>query len=684
MKSKTTIVIALSAVALTYCITSCNTAKKESSALVEGVNLANFDTTVSPGDDFFSYVNGGWLKANPVPASEARWGSFSEVHENNLKVMREVCEAAAANTKAAPGSNEQKIGDFFATGMDSVKLEADGTKPLQPDLDRINAITDAKGVIAEVALQHSMFMNPMFSFYAGQDDKNSAAIVPQFHQGGLGLPDRDYYSNTDDRSKTIRDEYAKHIAKMFELTGSKPEEGAAAAKAVMSIETKLANASLTRTAMRDPNLVYNKKTFAEMDVLVPNIGFATYLKALGVNGGEYVIVDNPKFFTTVNDMVTSVSINDWKTYLKWNVISSAASALNNAMVVEDFNFNQGVLKGTKEMKPRYKRVLESTDQYLGEALGQLYCDKVFTPETKARALEMVNNLGVALKERIEKLDWMSAETKVKAQAKLSTFIKKIGYPDKWRDYSKLTIDRSSYSANMMRASQFEFNRMIAKIGKPIDKNEWGMSPPTVNAYYNPGFNEIVFPAGILQPPFFNANADDAINYGGIGAVIGHEMTHGFDDQGRLYDADGNLKNWWTVQDSANFMNKANILVDQFNKCIVIDTLHANGELTLGENIADMGGITIAYAAFKKTKEGQSSEKIDGFTSDQRFFIGWATVWRQNVRDEELRRRLIVDPHSPGHLRCNGPVSNMPEFYAAFNIKQGDKMWRDENNRARIW
>ncbi len=671
------------AVALTCALAACNSSKQKD-VKFEGVDLANFDTTVSPGADFFKYVNGGWIKNNPVPSTESRWGSFSEVNESNMKVLLKVCEAAAADKDAAAGSNKQKIGDFYATGMDSVKLEADGTKPLQAAFDQISKITDSKGVVAEIANLQTMFMSPAFAFYAGQDDKNSTAIVPQFHQAGLGLPDKDYYSNSDERSVGIRTAYSKHIATMFELTGSTPAEAEQASKVVMAMETKLAAASLSRTAMRDPNLVYNKKTIAEMDALVPRIGFTNYLNALGVKNAEYTLVDNPKFFQTVNDMLAATSVNDWKTYLKWNVISSNASLLNNAMVMEDFNFNEGVLKGTKEIKPRYKLVLENTDQFLGEALGELYCSEVFTPETKARALEMVNNLGVALKERINQLDWMSPETKIKALAKLGTFINKIGYPDKWRDYSKLTIDRSAYSANVMRASQFEFNRMVAKIGQPIDKSEWGMTPPTVNAYYNPGFNEIVFPAGILQPPFFNANADDAINYGGIGGVIGHEMTHGFDDQGRLYDLDGNLKNWWTAQDSAKFMAKANILVVQFNDYTVLDTMHVNGELTLGENIADMGGITIAYAAFKKTKEGQSTELIDGLTPDQRFFVGWATVWRQNVRDEEQRRRLVVDPHSPGRLRCNGPLSNMPEFYAAFNIKEGDKMWRPVDNRARIW
>lgn len=681
--NKNIIASGLVAIALSCGITACNNSKQAETKF-EGVDLANFDTTVSPGQDFFQYVNGGWLKNNPVPSTESRWGSFSEVNESNMKVLLKVCEAAAADKNAAAGSNKQKIGDFYATGMDSVKLEADGTKPLQPSFDRISKISDINSIVAEIANQQTMFMSPAFGFYAGQDDKNSTVIVPQFYQAGLGMPDKDYYSNQDERSVGIRTAYSKHIATMFELTGSTPAEAEQAAKAILTLETKLASVSLSRTAKRDPNLTYNKKTIAEMDVLAPRIGFATYLEALGVKNAEYILVDNPKFMQTVNEMLASTSVNDWKTYLKWNLINGSASLLNNAMVMEDFNFNEGVLKGTKEIKPRYKLVLENTDQFLGEALGELYCSEAFTPETKARALEMVNNLGLALKERIDSLDWMSPETKVKALAKLGTFINKIGYPDKWRDYSKLTIDRSSYSNNVMRAAQFEFNRMVAKIGRPIDKNEWGMTPPTVNAYYNPGFNEIVFPAGILQPPFFNAKADDAINYGGIGGVIGHEMTHGFDDQGRLYDLDGNLKNWWTAEDSANFMAKANILVGQFNGYTVLDTLHVNGELTLGENIADMGGITIAYAAFKKTKEGQSTELIDGLTPDQRFFVGWATVWRQNVRDEEQRRRLVVDPHSPGKLRCNGPVSNMPEFYAAFNIKEGDKMWRSADSRARIW
>ncbi|MBL7925568.1 MAG: M13 family metallopeptidase [Bacteroidia bacterium] len=682
MKKFSVLLLAISMV-LTYAISSCTTTNKTATAF-EGVNMANFDTTINPADDFYTYVNGGWLKNNPVPSTEARWASFSEVTENNLKVLLQVCQDAASNKTAAPGSNEQKIGDFYASGMDSVKLEADGIKPLQDDFEKINSIKTISDVVSFIAKSQSMFMAPAFAFYAGQDDKNSSSIVPQLHQAGLGLPDRDYYTNQDARSANIRLEYANHIAKMFELAGSNMDDAKSAAAAVIDIETQLAKVSLTRTAMRDPNLIYNKKTISEVSVLMPNLNFENYLTLLGVNNASYVIIDNPIFYQTVDKMLASIAIDKWKTYLKWNVINSWASCLSNAMVMADFDFNQGILKGTKEIKPRYKRVIESTDQFLGEALGELYCNKAFTPETKARALEMVNNLGVALRDRINTLTWMSAATKTKAIAKLNKFVNKIGYPDKWRDYSKLTIDKSSYCQNVQRASAFEFNRMIAKIGQPVDKTEWGMSPPTVNAYYNPGFNEIVFPAGILQPPFFNAKADDAINYGGIGGVIGHEMTHGFDDQGRLYDLDGNLKNWWTETDSANFVQKANVLVSQFNNYTVLDSMHVNGELTLGENIADLGGLTIAYEAFKKTKQFKDQQKIDGFTPNQRFFIGWATVWRQNVREQEQMRRLIVDPHSPGKLRCNGPLSNMPQFYEAFGVKQNNGMWRNENEQAKIW
>ena len=460
--NKNIIAAGLVAAALTCSITACKNPKQANTKFA-GVDLVNFDTTVSPGQDFFQYVNGGWLKNNPVPASESRWGSFSEVNESNMKVLLKVCEAAAADKNATAGSNKQKIGDFYATGMDSTKLEADGTKPLQPSFDRINKIADINSIVVEIANQQTMFMSPAFGFYAGQDDKNSTVIVPQFYQSGLGMPDKDYYSNQDERSKGIRDAYVKHITTLFELTGSTPAEAEQAAKAVLALETKLAAVSLSRTAKRDPNLTYNKKTIAEMDALAPRIGFAKYLEALGVNNAAYILLDNPKFMQTVNDMLASISVNDWKTYLKWNVISGSASLLNNAMVMEDFNFNEGVLKGTKEIKPRYKLVLENTDQFLGEALGELYCSEAFTPETKARALEMVNNLGIALKERIDSLDWMSPETKVKALAKLGTFINKIGYPDKWRDYSKLNIDRSSYSDNVMRAAQFELTVWLLKL-----------------------------------------------------------------------------------------------------------------------------------------------------------------------------------------------------------------------------
>ena len=649
------------------------------------VDLANFDNKTRPQDDFYQYVNGNWLKNNPVPASESRWAAFSEVNEYNYAILRKVLEEAAANKAAVKGSNEQKIGDFYATGMDSVKLNKDGMKPLKVELAQIDAIKTQNDLIKTITDFTKYFSNPLFQFYATQDAKNSSVVVPHASQGGIGLPDRDYYFKDDAKSKSIREAYKIHIQKLFELAGNSEDIAKSKAAVVYSMEEELAQVSMGRVERRDPERTYNKKLIHDMSGITPDFDWKLYLMGIGIYQQSYIIIDNPNFFMKMNKMLSQHSIEDWKAFLQYNVIAGGAPFLSDAWINESFSFNEKMLKGTKEIKPRWKRVLQTVDGLMGQPLGELYCNQAFKPETKKRCLEMVNNLGVALKQRISQLDWMDNETKAKAQLKLSMFMKKIGYPDKWRDYSGLSTDRASYYNNVRKASAFSFQYMISKIGKPIDKTEWLMSPPTVNAYYNPSMNEIVFPAGILQPPFYNANADDAVNYGGIGAVIGHEMTHGFDDEGRKFDAEGNLTNWWTTNDSAKFMAKANLVKEQFNNYTVLDTMHVNGELTLGENIADLGGITISYEAFKMSLIGKPAPaKIDGFTAEQRFFIGWAQVWRQNIREEEMRRRLIVDPHSPGKLRCNGPLSNLPEFYEAFDVKPGDKMYRHENERARIW
>lgn len=651
---------------------------------VKLLDPANMDTTVKPGDDFFNYANGTWLKNNPVPDDKTRWGSFDELGENNYKKLRTLLEGAANNKSAAAGSNDQKVGDFYRSGMDSAAIDKAGITPLNEIMTRIDNIKDANGVLSEVAIEHTEGVGPLFGFYVSPDDKNVTKEICQFSQGGLGMPDRDYYFEKDERTAKIRDAYKEYQVKLLTLMG---EDSAAAKKDaadIYKLEEALAGASMTRVEMRDPYKLYNKYNVAGIDKVTPNIEWNGLLQDLRVSGQDSMIVGMPNFFAEVSKQLKATPVDVWKKYLKFHLVSNMAPFLSNNIDEAHFAFYGTAVRGQKVQQPRWKRVLRVIDGSIGELLGQMYVDKYFVPEAKKRMLELVNNLQQTYAERIKRLDWMSEATKQKALVKLNAFTKKIGYPDKWKDYSKVTIGGNDYVKNIIAASQFEYNYNLSKLGKPVDKTEWGMTPPTVNAYYNPAFNEIVFPAGILQYPFFDMNADDAVNYGGIGAVIGHEMTHGFDDQGRLYDADGNLNNWWTSDDSAHFVQKADMVVNQFDKMIVIDTMHANGSLTEGENLADLGGLNIAYEAFKKTKQGQSEDKIDGFTPDQRFFLSWAQVWRANTRPQELAMRLKTDPHSPVQLRCNMPISNMEAWYKAFNIPNTAKMYRPENDRARVW
>ncbi len=652
----------------------------------KAIDLKNFDTSANPRNDFYQYVNGNWLKNNPVPASESSWGSFNELREKNIKNLHIVLDEAAKDLKAPQGTNKQKIGDFYRSGMDSVKRNADGAAPLKDVFDRVAGIKNLEDFMTVNAYLHSVGVRSLFHFHVGQDDKISTEMITNFNQGGLGLPDRDYYLNDDDASKTIQNEYMSHLTLMFVLLGDQKQACIDNAATIVRIETELAKASRKRVELRDPELNYNKKSIAELKALMPNINWDNFFRNTGMNGLSSVIVGQPDFFTKVNEMLTSVSIADWKTYLRWNIINTFAGELSDAFVKQDFHFYETVLNGTKEMKPLWKRCLGATDGAMGEALGQLYVEKFFTAESKKRVNTMVENLIAAYKERINKLDWMSAETKIKAIEKLNIVMKKLAYPDKWRDYSSLDIRKDSYVQNVMRTHTFEFNRNIGKLGKPVNRAEWEMSPPTVNAYYNPSMNEIVFPAGIMQTPFFNAEADDAVNYGCMGAVIGHELTHGFDDQGSQFDANGNLKNWWTDDDKSKFKAKTEVLQKQFDAFVAIDDVHVNGKLTLGENIADLGGLTIAYYAYQKAcKDGTAkNEKIDGFTGEQRFFISWTQGWRTNMRPEALKKLVKTNPHSPGNFRVIGPLSNMPEFFQAFGIKQGDKMFRPETERAIIW
>lgn len=676
---KSTKVLAFAALA-TMALAACNKTQKSG----VGINPANMDTTVSPGENFYLYANGSWLKNNPIPASESRWGSFNELQEFNNKALRAVLEAAAAKTDAAKGSNEQKVGDFYFSGMDSAAIEQAGMSPLQPEMEAINSIKTTADLLKEIAHLQRLGVSPLFSFYVYIDQKKSDALVCYVNQGGLGLPDRDYYLGADERSKGIREEYVKHLVNVFKLMGDAEAVATKNAQTVMNMETQLAKASMTRVELRDPYATYNRMTMEQMNAAAPSLNFTSLLADMQVPAQKEIVVGQPLFVAEVEKQLKNTSIEDWKTYLRWNVIGSFSNQLSNAFVQEAFNFNGKVLNGTKELKPRWKRMIQATDNALGEALGEVYVSKYFSPEAKTKALDMVNSLADVYAGRIKNADWMAPETKTKALAKLGTFIKKIGYPDKWKDYSKLTIDRGPFVLNVIHANEWAFDQMVAKLNSPVDKMEWLMTPPTVNAYYNPSTNEITFPAGILQSPFFDANADDAVNYGGIGAVIGHEMTHGFDDQGRQYDADGNLKDWWTKEDGEKFLSKAKVVEEQFNGYTVLDSMHVNGKLTMGENIADLGGLSIALEAFMRTEQAKKNEKIDGLTPQQRFFISWAQAWRNNMRDEAMAQRIVTDPHSPGMFRANGPLTNMPEFYEAFGVKEGDKMFRPEAERAKIW
>jgi putative endopeptidase len=650
-----------------------------------GFDIANLDRTVSACENFYQFATGGWRAKNPVPGAYSRWGRFNELADRNQEKLHEILEEAANNKKARKGSNEQKIGDYYASCMDEARIEAAGIKPLEKELGRIAKIKDHRGLVEEVARLHSIGVPAMYRFGSGADFKQSTQVIAQLAQGGLGLPDRDYYTKTDDSSKEIRDKYLAHIAKMLQLAGDDAQTATAAAQTILGIETKLAQSSMTRVERRNPDNTYHKMNASQLKELTPSFPWEVYFKAAHLGTVGDLNVAQPNFFKALDSQLSDGALADWKTYLRWHLIRAYASRLSSKFVEEDFDFNSRILQGTKENLPRWKRCVARTDGALGEALGQVYVQKTFPPEAKARALTMVQNLIAALRDDLTTLDWMSDQTRQRAIAKLEAFQKKIGYPDRWRDYSSLKVDRKSFVDNVMRANLFEFNRQLGKIAKPVDRMEWGMTPPTVNAYYNPTMNEIVFPAGILQWPFYDPQADDALNYGGIGAVIGHEMTHGFDDSGAKFDAQGNLAMWWTPEDFKRFQERAQCVINQFDQFQVQPNLNHNGKLVVGESIADLGGLTIAFAAFQKSLEGKPRPAmIDGFTPEQRFFLGWAQVWAENSRPEFERLMVATDPHPLGRFRVNGPVSNMTAFAAAFQCKAGDPMVRPAKERCQIW
>ncbi len=655
--------------------------------MFKGVKIENFDKSVNPGDNFYQHVNGNWLKNNPIPGEFGRWGSFIILAEETNKSLKTILENAARSAEAK-GSSVQKIGDIYYTGMDSATIESQGYKPIVPFLDMINSVCCKDKLFEAIGYLHSYRLGSLFGFYAGQDKKSSNDVIPQLSQGGLGLPDRDYYTKTDAKSIEIREKYVQHIVNLFKLIGNDEQTSRTNADIIMKIETRLANASMTKLQLRDPEATYNKMNLDELKKLTPDFYWDIYFKTLGLedksNFEKGINVGMKDFFTEVNKMINEVSLDDWKVYFNWHIVNRTADLLSSDFVNEDFDFNSRIMSGVKQMQPRWKRILGMVNRSAGELLGKVYVDKMFSPKAKERALEMVNNITATLRERIQNLSWMNNKTKEAALYKLSKFNVKIGYPDKWRDYTGLKINRESFFDNMMKASNFSVNFNLNKIGKPVDRDEWGMTPQTINAYYNPSKNEIVFPAAILQPPFFDADADDALNYGGIGAVIGHEITHGFDDQGRKYDGEGNMKDWWTDEDGNKYKELANIVAEQFDSYTVLDSIRVNGKFTLGENIADLGGLTISFYALEKALKGKEKPVIDGFTPEQRFFISWAQVWRINITPELSLNFINNDPHSPGIHRVNGPLSNMAEFNNAYNLKEGDNMVRPIDKRVVIW
>jgi putative endopeptidase len=648
----------------------------------------NMDTSVKPSDDFFRYANGAWIKRTEIPPEYSRWGAFNELIERNNDALHAIAEQASKtqiDPKLAPET--QKVGDYYASGMDEKTIEALRTKPLAEEFRRIDAIKDRAALLKAIGHLHTIGVGAFFEFGAGQDAKDSSRDIAQAVQGGLGMPDRDYYTKTDEDSKKKRAAYVEHVTKMLNLLGEPAGKAAEDAKKIMALETKLAEASRTRVQLRDPIKNYNKMGVRQLQDLTPDWNWSDYFKTIDLVEPGDVNVRQPEFFKAANDLFKSTSLDDWKAYLRWHLINATAPDLSKDFVDEDFNFKERTLRGTQQIKPRWKRVILSEDDDIGEALGKLYVGFYFPPEAKARALELVNNLKEALADRIKTLEWMDEPTKQEALKKLAAFTVKIGYPDKWLDYSLLQIDRGPFVLNALRANECEADRDIKKIGKPVDRTDWGMTPPTVNAYYNSNMNEIVFPAGILQPPFFYANADDAVNYGAIGAVIGHEMTHGFDDQGRQFDAKGNLRDWWTPKSAEEFEKRSAAIVQQYNEYEPLPGLHVNGELTQGENIADIGGMKLAYAALQKALDKHPEErakKIDGFTPEQRFFLSFAAIWRQKIRDEDQKLRLTTDPHSPAQFRVNGPLSDLLEFQKAFGIPDGSPMVRPADKRVNIW
>ena len=652
---------------------------QQSASHEPALDVTSMDRSIDPCVDFFQYSCGGWIKANPIPPDQSSWDTYSKMQDENRTRLRSILEAAAA-PDANRNAVTQKIGDYYASCTDEKAIEAKGVDPLKPELERIAKIK-SKAEIADVAAAMTDD-NVLFRFDSIQDYRDANQVIADADQGGLGLPDRDYYTKDDAKSQELRKAYLAHVQKMFELLGDKPDAAAAEAQTVMRIETALAKGSMTRVERRDPKALDHKMTSTELEKLSPEFHWQMFFARVGTPSLASLNVASPNFFKTMSGELNAENLADWKTYLRWHLVHADAAHLSSTFVNENFAFYGKTLRGQQELQPRWKRCTEAVDDYLGEALGQAYVEKYFSPEAKQQALKMVKEIQAAMEQDINNLPWMSAATKQQALEKLHGMANKIGYPDKWRDYSKLEIVRGDELGNVERARTFEFNRQLAKIGKPVDRGEWGMTPPTVNAYYDPQMNDINFPAGVLQPPLFDPTSDAAPNYGDTGGTIGHELTHGFDDEGRQFDAHGNLRDWWTPEDAKEFQQRADCISNQYSTYTIIDDIKINGKLTLGEDVADLGGLILAYLAWKEDTKAGKLDPIDGLTPDQRFFVGYGQSWCGETRDETKRLRATVDPHSPEKYRTNGVVSNMPEFQQAFHCKAGSPMVNQ--NRCRVW
>jgi putative endopeptidase len=650
---------------------------------IPGFDLTAIDKTIDPCVDFYLYACGNWMKTNAIPADKSRWGRFDQLQEHNFYVMRDILE----NAQTKPNSpTQKKVGDYYASCMNEAVIEKAGASPLQPEMKRIAAISNRQQLIEQVAEMHRNGLPALFAFYSQPDMHDANQTIAYIDQGGITLPDRDYYIKNDAKSVETREKYQQHVRKMFELAGDSSEQAANEAKTVLAIETGLAQASMDRTERRDPKNRDHLMKAAEAETLAPNFDLAQYFAQNGSPKFTTLNVGNPNFFKQVNEQLNSVALDDWKTYLRWRTINDYAPTLSKAFVDEDFEFNGKYLSGQKEMEPRWERCVRATNSSLGMALGQLYVDRTFGPEGKERTMKMVKAIETAMHQDIQQLDWMSDTTKQQAYVKLSTIVNNIGYPDQWRDYSSVVIARDDYPGNARRAAAFETHRILQKIDKPTDRKDWSMTPPTVNAYYRPPMNDINFPAGILQAPFYTQSMDDAVNYGGIGVVIGHELTHGFDDQGRKYDAEGNFKDWWTAEDGKEFEKRATCTADEYSSFVAVKDdkgeVKLNGRLTLGENTADNGGLKIAYMALTNIIGNTPVKEIDGYTPQQRYFLAFGQIWCQNVTDQEARKRALTDPHSPGEWRVNGAVQNSAAFQQAFGCKAGQPMV--SQNACRVW